>query len=155
MKKVFVLGACMLLVLTSQSQQTVCTQSGNQTTCTTGPTPYQQGQAIGAPIGQALGNRMYAHRAHTAAKKFCSSRPGATFYGPLGQVYCPTYNDLVVGAVNEFHSHHGEVMQNKDNAGVMVAYLEEHRLDPSREKSYELAYKALKKAKALQLYAKS
>jgi hypothetical protein len=155
MKRVFAVAVLAPLTLAAYGQQTVCTQNGNQTTCTTSPTPYEQGQAIGAPIGAALGNGIYVHRVHAAAKKFCASQPGATYYGPLGQVYCPTDSDLVAGAVNEFHAHHRDFIQNQENAEAVVGYLQQHDLNPSKEKSYERAYKDLKKARALQLYAKS
>ena len=42
---------------------------------------------------------------------------------------------------------------DKSNADVMIAYIETHNLNPDEEKSYETAYKDLKKEHQLHLYA--
>jgi hypothetical protein len=45
--------------------------------CTTGPTPYEHGQAVGAPIGSALG-AMIAR--HNQIKNYCRFHPGESWH---------------------------------------------------------------------------
>jgi hypothetical protein len=68
---------------------------------------------------------------------------------------CPTDEQKGVVAANEFMAHHKEFIREPANSQVMVAYLEAHKLDPREEKSYERAYKDLKKSGQLELYRNS
>lgn len=71
--------------------------------------------------------------------------------------YCDQHcsdDNKVVAAANEFVAHHRDFMPSPDNAHVVAMYIEANKLDPRDGKSYEKAYKDLKKEGQLELYSK-
>lgn len=68
--------------------QTDCTTNNNQTHCTTGPTPYAQGQAMGNSLGTGLAVAIQRHKANAArnhekkvaAAQFAAMTPEAREY---------------------------------------------------------------------------
>lgn len=68
--------------------------------------------------------------------------------------HCPSDEDKDVAAAKQFMAHHKDFKPCNANSKVMVAYIETHSFNPREQKSYERAYKALKKAGQLELYAK-
>jgi hypothetical protein len=59
-----------------------------------------------------------------------------------------------VAAAGAFMARRKEFKNEPANSDAMRAYLQTNKLDPKEEKSYERAYKDLKKAGRLELYAK-
>ena len=55
---------------------------------------------------------------------------------------------------NEFIAHHKDFIRSAANANVVVTFLEMNKLDPRERRSYEKAYRELKKAGKLELYAR-
>jgi hypothetical protein len=153
---IFLVGGHILLA--QQTTNTNCTTVGNNTNCTSNTTDnaaqqqraYEAGQQVGNALGRGLGAAIHAHSENKAIKSFCSTHPGWTIEGDR----CLTNEDKGVIAANEFMSHHKEFIPEPANSKVLVAYLEDHKLDPREEKSYERAYKDLKKSGQLELYAK-
>ena len=167
------LGA-LLLAVNAHGQQTTntnCTLSGNTANCTSNTTDYgaqqqraneegqQVGQAIGAPIGQAIYAARVRHAEKKWIKKHCAQYPGHDWgYQINGQIvasgHCPTEEEKAEMATHEFMAHHKDFKPCADNSKLMVAYIEAHSYDPREQKSYERAYKTLKKTGQLELYAK-
>jgi hypothetical protein len=114
---------------------TDCNVYGNTANCTSTSIDNnlraeQQRQAFetGRQIGAALGQSMVAHASSD--------------------------DDKVTASANQFAEHHKDFMRSSANAQVVATYLEANKLDPRERKSYEKAYKNLKKAGELELYAK-
>ena len=103
-------------------------------------------------------------RAHlfsfNSVRKFCATHPDEAwrFIRADGQILsagrCLSDLDKGFEAATLFRSHHKDFIAGESNAGLMTDYLESHRLDPREEKSYEIAYKDLKRAGMLYLYAR-
>ncbi len=167
--------ACGLLALAScsmQGQQTTttnCNVAGNNVNCTSNTTDYgaqqrqayENGQQIGNALGSGLAIAMQAHSQNKWVKHFCEGHPGGSWHwtrrsdGAItASGNCPTDSDKSLIAANEFMAHHREYIKEADNSKVLVAYLEEHKLDPRVEKSYEKAFKDLRKSRQIELYAK-
>jgi hypothetical protein len=70
------------------------------------------------------------------------------------QAHAPSDDDKVTASANQFAAHHKDFMRSPANAQVVATYLEANKLDPRERKSYEKAYKNLKKAGELELNAK-
>jgi hypothetical protein len=152
-----------------QSTNTNCTTVGSNTNCTSTTTDYdaqqrrayEQGQQIGNALGQGIAGAMQAHSFNKGLKKYCDAHPGEIWhYGrrATGDVYssgrCPTEEQIAVEAANTFMARHRDYIANQTNSKFITDYLDSHRLDPRREKSYEVAYKGLKKTGKLVLYAR-
>ena len=149
---------------------TTCLQAGTgAVNCNSTTTDYgayyrqgqQVGQAIGAPIGQAIYMARQRHAFSKGIKKYCAAHSGQDWHyysGRDGHVlssgHCPSDEDKDVAAANEFMAHHKDFKPCDANSKVMVAYIQAHSFDPREQKSYERAYKALKKTGQLELYAK-
>lgn len=153
-----------------QTTDTTCLQAGTgAVNCNSTTTDYgayyrqgqQVGQAIGAPIGQAIYMARQRHAFSKGIKKYCAAHPGQDWHyysrrdgHVLSSGHCPSDEDKVVAAANEFMAHHKDFKPCDANSKVMVAYIETHNLDPREQKSYERAYKALRKTGQLELYKK-
>ena len=152
-----------------QTTNTNCNVYGSTVNCTSNTTDnaaqqqrsYEAGQQVGNALGQGIAGAMQAHSFSKGLRKYCDVHPGEVWhYGVIatGQAYnsgtCPTNEEKSVQAANKFMSHHKEFIPEPANSNVLVAYLEAHKLDPREEKSYERAYKDLKKSGKLDLYAK-
>lgn len=148
---------------------TNCNVYGSQVNCTSNTTDYgaqqrqtyETGQQIGNALGKGMAVAMQAHAFSRGLKKYCGAHPGGTWkYSSrvdghlISSGTCPTDEDKGLSAANEFMSHHKDYIKEENNSKVMVSYLEEHKLDPREEKSYEKAYKDLKKSGQIDLYAK-
>jgi len=88
-------------------------------------------------FGQAIQARLPGNGLH----KYCDQ-------------HCSPDDNKVVAAANEFASHHKELMPSPVNVQGFATYMEANKLDPRERKSYERAYKDLKKEGQLELYAK-
>jgi hypothetical protein len=95
-----------------------------------------------------------------SVKKFCAVHPDEDwrYIRADGQVlstgHCLSDLDKGFEAATIFRSHHKDFIAGESNAQLMTDYLESRRLDPREEKSYEIAYKDLKKAGKLDLYSR-
>jgi hypothetical protein len=68
--------------------------------------------------------------------------------------HCSSDDDKATASLNDFAAHHKDFMRSPDNVRTVAAYIEANKLDPRERKSYEKAYKDLKKEGQLELYAK-
>jgi hypothetical protein len=152
-----------------QTTNTNCNTNGSMTNCTSTTTDngaqqqraYEAGQQLGNAIGSGLVAAMQSHSHNSWVKKYCAAHPGEDwrwFRKSDGRTIdsgrCPSDEDKGAIAANEFMAHHKDFIRGPENSKVMVAYLEDHRLDPREQKSYERAYKDLKKTSQLSLYSK-
>ena len=104
---------------------------------------------------------MQAHSFNKGLKKYCDAHPGEVWhYGVVrtGQAYrsghCPTNDEKAVQAANEFMARHHEYIPEEQNSHLLTEYVASNNLDPREEKSYERAYRDLKKTGQLRLYVK-
>jgi hypothetical protein len=167
-----ILGTLLFVVPAMYGQQTTntnCSVNGNTANCTSTTTDtgaqqqraYEAGQQIGNALGSGIALAMQSHSKSSWVKKFCARHPGESWRWTrnrdgalLDSGRCPTDEDKGVMAANEFMAHHKDYIKEPANSNVVVAYLEEHKLDPREEKSYEHAYTDLKKSGQLDLYKK-
>jgi len=128
----------------------------------------QHEHAVGEnnPVSNSLGQGFSASVQPPAfsrsIKKYCDANPGQEWHSgskPSGDTptsgYCPTDEDNVVTTSHDFVSHHKDFIPCSANGEAMALYMEEHKLSPLEMKSYEKAYKELKKAGQLKLTAKA
>jgi hypothetical protein len=119
---------------------------------------YETGQKMGAALGQAMQARAFSK----SLRKYCDQHPGEDWSNSsraadghtISSGHCPSDDDKVRALSNEFAAHHKDFVHTSANAQALVTYMETNRLDPRERKSYEKAYKELKKAGQLELYAK-
>jgi hypothetical protein len=113
----------------------------NTSNCTTQPgTDWNAtGQQIGAGIGQGIATRQQ--------EKFCKKNPGQVYHG----YKCPTEEERSFLTAKRWMDDHPKFHQSDENAKAMVAYMKENKLDPREYKSYNKAFKALKKAGKVEL----
>jgi hypothetical protein len=156
-----------------EAQQTTtntnCNVYGSTMNCTSTSTDnsaqqrqaYETGQQIGNALGTGMAAAMQAHAFSKELKKYCAAHPGEDWHyysradgHVLSSGHCPSDDEKGVAAANEFMSRHKDFIRNQANSQVVVAYLQDHKLDPREEKSYERAYKDLRKSGQLELYAK-
>ncbi len=157
---------------TTTTTNTNCNVYGNTADCTSTSTStpdtstqqaeqqrqaYETGQQIGAAFGQA----MQAHAFSKGLRKYCDAHPGEDWHyrsradgHEISSGHCPSDDDKVTVLSNEFAARHKEFMRTSANAQALATYMEANRLDPRDRKSYDKAYKELKKAGQLELYAK-
>lgn len=153
--------------LMAQQTNTDCKINGSRMNCTSTDTAAQQqqmnqaGQQVGAALGQGIAGAMQAHAFSKGLQKYCDAHPGESWSytsradgHKLSSGMCPSNEEKGAEAANLFMSHHKEFIPGPNNSKVLVAYLDEHKLDPREEKSYERAYKDLKKSGQLELYGK-
>lgn len=151
---------------------TNCSVYGNTANCTSTSTDdsaqraqqaeqqrqaYETGQQIGAAFGQA----MQAHAFSKGLRKYCDAHPGedwkyrSTADGhTISSGHCPSDDDKVTVLANEFAAHHKDFVHSPANGQAVATYIEANKLDPRERKSYERAYKELKKTGQLELYSK-
>lgn len=122
---------------------------------------YEAGQRFGNALGTGIAAGMQAHAFSKGLEKYCAAHPGEEWHyrsradgRTISSGHCPSDEDKAVEAANTFMSRHHEYVPGPVNSEVMVAYIDTNKLDPREEKSYERAYKGLKAAGKLQLYAK-
>ena len=89
----------------------------------------------------SFGQAMQARLSGKGPQKYCDQ-------------HCSPDDNKVIAAANEFASHHKELMPSPVNVQGFATYIETNKLDPRERKSYERAYKDLKKEGQLELYAK-
>ena len=93
-------------------------------------------------------------------KKYCASHPDEDWRlrradGHLVSTgHCPSDVERGFEAASIFRAHHRDFVAGENNAQQMMSYFEAHQLDPREERSYETAYRDLKKAGKLDLYAR-
>ena len=116
---------------------------------------YEQGRQMGQDLGNIIANS----RARHWVKKFCAAHPGQSWWYQMstGERFtgdCPVgggasqpaeAEDKVGQARRTFLVKHPDFIQTTRNATAMYAYLDEHKLDPAKTKSYDKAYRDLKK----------
>jgi hypothetical protein len=156
------------VVSQTSTTNTNCTTVGANTDCTSTTTnnstqqqqAYEAGQQIGSALGTGIARAMQAHAFNKGLKKYCDAHPGQDWHyysradgHTISSGHCPSFDDKAVATANSFMARHKDYIPGDANSKVMVAYLEEQKLDPREEKSYERAYKELKKSGKLQLYA--
>lgn len=146
---------------------TRCTTNGNSTDCkstTTNPNAQQQqsyeaGRQIGNALGTGIAARIQAHSLDKKLRKYCEGHPNENWTyraadgHPVSSGVCPPVEDKSTTAAQAFMAKHKNYIVEPANADAMVGYLKAHDLNPTEEKSYELAYNALKKENRLHLYA--
>jgi hypothetical protein len=122
---------------------------------------YETGQKIGAALGQSIAVATQAHAFNKGVRKYCEAHPGEDWHyrsnadgHEISSGHCPSDEDKVTTLTNEFVAHHKDFIRSPTNAQTLVTYLETNNLDPRERKSYEKAYKELKKAGKLELYSK-
>jgi hypothetical protein len=98
------------------------------------PSVYGQ---TGASFGQAMQARLFGKGPH----KYCDKN-------------CSPDDNKVIASANDFAAHHKEFMPSPVNVQAFVTYIDGNKLDPRERKSYEKAYKDLKKEGQLELYSK-
>jgi hypothetical protein len=64
------------------------------------------------------------------------------------------FTDAAVAAANEFLASRKDFISDKANSQVMIAYIKAFKLDPREKKTYERAYKDLKRDGLLELNSK-
>jgi hypothetical protein len=171
-----IIGVLLLFAPVIRGQQTTTTNTncnvyGNNANCTSTSSTtdnaaqqqqaYEAGQKVGDAIGGGIALAMQSHSKNSWVKKFCAGHPGESWRWTrnsdgtlLDSGRCLTDEDKGVIAANEFMAHHKDFIKGQPNSEALVAYLDTHNLDPRLEKSYERAYKDLKKAGQLQLYSR-
>ena len=152
-----------------ETTNTNCTLSGNTANCTSNTTDYgaqqqrsfEEGQQVGSALGEGIGLAMQRHSFSKGVKKYCAAHPGADWHyyskadgHVLSSGHCPTEDEKAEAVANEFIARHKDFVPEPANSKVMIAYIESHKLNPLETKSYDRAYKALKKAGQLDLYSK-
>ena len=157
------------LLMSQQTTNTNCMTVGSNTNCTSTTTDYgaqqqrayEQGQQVGTALGQGIGAAMQTHAFSKGLKKYCAAHPGQHWHyysradgHVLSSGHCPSDEDKAVEAANLFMSKHKEYIPGANNSQLITNYLDSHRLDPREEKSYETAFKDLKKEGKLELYAR-
>jgi len=173
MRRIFVFTAVLGLLLSVQvvAQTTTNTNCNIQSTgstsasanCTSTSTDttaqrkqdYEAGAALGNALGTGLARAMQAHAETKWVKKFCAANPGKSWWWKQNGTVVDrgTCQDPEIVAASVFMAKHKDYIADPNNANVMLGYLESHNLNPSEEKSYEMAYKDLKKDNKLHLYA--
>ena len=169
---IVILGVLLFAGSAMQGQQTTntnCSVLGSNVNCTSTTTDnaaqqqqaYEAGQKVGDAVGNGIALAMLSHAKNSGIKKYCAGHPGESWRWMrssdevlLDSGRCPTDEEKGVIAANEFMGRHKDFIREQANSKVLVAYLGDHKLDPRDEKSYERAYKDLKKAGQLDLYKK-
>ena len=150
-----------------QTTNTHCTVVGNTASCTSTTTDYgaqqqrnnesarQAGEAIGRALGRAAQQRSFSR----SVKKYCAGHPGQDWNyrsrangTVISSGHCPSEEDRVTEVANEFAAKHRDFKRSPGNAEAVASYIEEHNLDPRHPKSYERAYRDLKRSGQLDLY---
>jgi len=165
-------GLCYSMHGQTTTTNTNCTVYGSTADCTSTSTDdsaqraqqaEQQRQAYetGQQIGAALGQVMQAHAFNKTLRKYCDQHPGENWSNvslvdghTLSSGHCPSDDDKVTALANEFAAHHKDFVRSPANGQAVATYIETNKLDPREPKSYEKAYKELKKTGQLDLYAK-
>jgi|SRR5580658_2049030 hypothetical protein len=118
---------------------------------------YETGQAIGAAFGQAMQARAFSK----GLRKYCDQHPGEDWHyssradgHTISSGHCASDDDKVTALANEFAAHHKDFVRSPANGEAVANYIDVNKLDPRERKSYEKAYKELKKTGQLELYAK-
>lgn len=148
-----------------QTTSTDCTVLGNTAHCSSNTTDtaaqqremFQQGQQF----GQALAMAIQARKFTKDVKRYCASHPGEDwrYYSngdghTISSGHCLSRQEEANAAAGAFMVRHKEFKIETTNFDAMWAYVQANNLDPREEKSYERAYKDLKKTGKLDLYAK-
>lgn len=125
----------------AQSTNTNCTANGNQADCNTQTQQANQnGEKLGAGLGQ-LAVALAIRHAQKATESFCHNNPGQVYKG----YQCPTLEQAAVETAISWRDRHPKFHQCPENANVMINYMTSNNLDPTSYKSYDTAFKALKK----------
>ena len=138
-----------------------CISSGSNTpppvvvTPTPAPDPEAWRQA-GEGIGIAIGAGIVAVRQHQIAS-FCKKNPGQNYRG----TQCLSYDDQATKAEALFIIHTPKFHQSDENFDVLEHWVRDrcvvsrrdacNKLDPTKEDSYQQAWKALRKTGTVQI----
>ena len=156
-----------ICVYAQQTTTTNCTVNGNSADCTSNTTDYgaqqqrayEAGQQVGSALGTLIGMNMQARHFRKGLGKYCDAHPGQTWtYRSrsdgrlLSSGRCPSDSDKIAAAENEFVANHRTYIPCPENSQAVAAYIAQNQLDPRRAKSYERAFRELKKAGILKLY---
>jgi hypothetical protein len=154
---------------------TNCNMYGNTANCTSTSTTtdsgaqqaerqreaYEAGQKIGSALGQGIAAARQEHAFNRGLHRYCDAHPGQDWHYHsrmdghiISSGHCPSDEDKVEMAANEFAARHKEFIKGPANAQLMTSYIEGHNLDPREPKSYERAYRDLKNSGQLSLYSK-
>lgn len=146
MKKYIGLGVVMILATCiptkSQTAQTHCTTSGNNTNCTT-TDPTAGYNSAGYALGAGLGIAIDRHK----VESFCKKNPGQNYKGHQ----CPTEYQRAVFALQAFIVATPKFRQSDHNIEILGGWIDAHQLDRGDQKSYKRAWDALKKTGGLEL----
>jgi len=150
-----------------QSTNTHCTLYGNMASCSSTTTDYgaqqqrnnEAARQAGEAIGRGLARAMQQHCFSKQVKKYCAGHPGQDWTSRshangaiFSSGHCPSEEDRVAEVANEFAASHKDFKRGPANAQAVITYIEAHNLDPRERRSYERAYKDLKKSGQLELY---
>jgi hypothetical protein len=169
-----VTGLLVLSLVPALGQQTTTTNTncnlyGNTASCTSTSNStdygaqqqraYEQGQQMGRALGQGLAGAIQAHAFTKGVRNYCNTHPGEEWRyfsradgHTISTGHCPSDADKAGIAAAEFTAHHKDYIKGPSNSQAMISYVRQHELDPRQEKSYERAYKDLKKSGQLELY---
>jgi hypothetical protein len=148
-----------------QTTSTDCTVLDNTAhyTSSTTDTAAQQREMFrqGQQFGEALAMAIQARKFNKDVKTYCASHPGEDWHyysnadgHVISSGHCLSPQEEANAAAGAFMTHHKEFKTETMNFNAMWAYVQANNLDPRQEKSYERAYKELKKKGQLELYAK-
>lgn len=156
------LSFIILLTVPCRAQvTTTCSLYGNTAYCTS----YDQGAAIaeqqheqyeaGQAVGRGIGMAIF--RAHFPGwrRGYCSQHPGQPFNysnasGNSITGTCPSQDVLANEAATEWMAKHLEYKPSDVNGRAMDGYIADNRIPRWEPKSYDQAFKALKKSGKIQ-----
>lgn len=129
-----IIGFLILVTATTCfSQSTTCTTLGTITRCQT--TNYNAAASnLGAALGEASARKSF-HR-------FCDNNPGQSYRGTV----CPEHF-----AEGRWVLDHPKFHQSDVNMDRMLAYIASNNLNPNEYKSYDKAFKALRKQGSVEM----
>lgn len=149
-----------------QTTNTTCNVlAGDTVHCnseTTNPAAQQQ-QAFqqGQQFGQALAAAVQMRQFNKDVRNYCAAHPGEDWAyrsnsdsHTMSSGRCPSGQEQVNAAAGVFLERHKEFKNVAANADALWAYIQTRNLDPRQEKSFEHAYKSLRKEGKLDLYMK-
>lgn len=125
----------MALMTAASAQSTKCTTIGKDTSCTT--TPTTDWNAVGQNLGAGLRARVDERRQWD----FCHAHPGQVYEGQV----CRSWEQQAADTAVAWMGMHHKYAQTPANGTAMAGYIEANGLDPRLYKSYDRAFKELKK----------
>ena len=145
-----------------------CVLAGNDANCpinlakisSTQKTGFANSSPSFAGVPSAPPAGIAVHAFSKSQQKFCAENPGKNWHyfsmsdgQLLSAGHCPSNDEKAATAANAFVTRHKDFVRSQQNSEILTAYCDTHNLDPRDEKSYERAYKDLRKSKKLALNA--